>query len=145
MASIHRLRARAAKSAIKSYNAIPQKVELQVQSIEDEEERGAMYDKLVQLKRKEIQNIAREIARLFSSNAASPEGKDLDVFSMKLSEANKLDPVTLPWLKNPDDEESDDDPYLSFDDAFVRDWRLIGDTNDDGDDDIFNRSKQVLT
>ncbi len=139
--SIHRLRARAAKSAIKHFNSIPQQVEKIVQNI-DNEKKVEAYNRLIEAKRKEVIDIAKDIQMLIPSNAPSPEGKDLDVFSMKTSEANRLDAVSLPWLKNM--EEDDDefyDPYLSFEDAFVQQ-----DANDkkDGDENIL-RSTEVLT
>ena len=139
--SIHRLRARAAKSAIKHFNSIPQQVEKIVQNI-DNEKKVEAYNRLIEAKRKEVIDIAKDIQMLIPSNAPSPEGKDLDVFSMTTSEANRLDAVSLPWLKNM--EEDDDefyDPYLSFEDAFVQQ-----DANDkkDGDENIL-RSTEVLT
>lgn len=140
--SIHRLRARAAKSAIKHFNTIPQQVEKIVQDIDNDEKRVETYNELIEVKRKEVMDIAKDIQMLIPSNAPSPEGKDLDVFSMKTSEANRLDAVSLPWLKNMEEDDDDFyDPYLSFEDAFLQQ-----DANDkkDGDENVL-RSSEVLT
>ncbi len=153
-ASIHRLRARAAKSAIKQYNQIPQKVEKQVQSIADNEIRAKAYAKLVQEKQNEVVEVALEISTLIPSNAPAPDGKDLDVFAMTQFEASKLDSVSLPWLQNSDAEESNtedsiyDDPYLSVEDAFLHDLKRKSkqiELPDVESEDMFNSSKTVLT
>ena len=146
---MHRLRARAAKSAIKIYNSIPREVENQVRHILDERERANEYEKLVGAKRKEIIENAKSILTLIPTNAPSPEGKDLDVLSMKISEAEELDSVSLPsWLK-PDEslEESFDDPYLTFEDAFLKnkDKNPEEDLFSDNEDDTFLSNKRVLT
>ncbi len=149
--SVHRLRARAAKSVIKCFNAIPGQVEKQVANIEDENKRLHEYNSILKRKQKQMFKIAKEISLLIPVNAASPEGKDLDVFSMRMSEANQLDSVSLPWLKSTS-EETFDDPYLSFEDAFLYDQnQMAGDINPltnnnvDEDDDIFSNVDTILT
>ena len=141
--SVHRLRARAAKSVIKSFNALPRQVEYLVDNIQDQEEKVKEYNRLLMMKQKEMYLIAREISRLIPVNAPSPEGKDLDVFSMKMSEAKQFDSVSLPWLK--DIEENLDDPYLSFEDAFLHEQKAQNVDNIDEDDDLFKDVDTVLT
>jgi len=153
-ASVHRLRARAAKSAIKEYNDIAQIVEKQVQSIADDGERAVAYEKLMKEKKEDMMQVAMEISKLIPTNAPAPEGKDLDVFAMKQSEANHLDSVSLPWLqdsssnKSKSNENIFDDPYLSFEDAFLYDMNRKSkelELLDGESEEIFNSNKTVLT
>jgi len=154
--SVHRLRARAAKSLIKSYNSIPGEMKKQVKCIEDDKQREIEYMRMVQEERDEVVRTARELLTLLPTNAPAPEGKDLDIWSMRQSEASKFDLVSLPWLK--DDEgkgnnEDDfvEDPYLSLEDAFMHDFnrkrQILPDFEDDKDQDIFNKTttKTILT
>ena len=161
-ASIHRLRARAAKSAIKEYNAIPQmtKEDDHLQSIVDRDTREREYTRLVEKKKRDVRKVALEISTLISSNAWSPEGKDMDVFAMKQSEANQLESLSLPWLEDSDTDTSNsntnvnsednmyDDPYLSMEDAFLYDLKrkseLVNVPDIDGEE-LFNSTKAVFT
>ena len=92
---------------------------------------------------------------LIPPNASAPDGKDLDVIAMKISEANQLDnSAPLPsWLK-PDDEDEEggvyDDPYLSFEDAYLYDHELKYKNKEVPllnieDDDDFRNCRSVLT
>ena len=96
--SIHRLRARAAKSAIRRYNQIPEIFE------------GADVEK----EREKLTNSMKVFVTLIPSNAYAPEGKPLDVLSMRRSEAESLTPQssTLPFLNDDDDDDYITDPYL---------------------------------
>ncbi len=148
--SVHRLRARAAKSIIKCFNNIPSHVKKQVEHIQDEEEKSNEYKKLIRKKKKEMFKVAKEISLLIPVNAASPEGKDLDVFSMKMSEANQVDSVSLPWLDDVGKKDEFYDPYLSFEDAFLYDQKqrtknFVPTDDADGDDYIFKDVDTVVT
>jgi len=128
----------------------------QVKCIEDDKQREIEYMRMVQEERDEVVRTARELLTLLPTNAPAPEGKDLDIWSMRHSEASKFDLVSLPWLK--DDEgkgnnEDDfvEDPYLSLEDAFMHDFnrkrQILPDFEDDKDQDIFNKTttKTILT
>jgi hypothetical protein len=107
--------------------------------------------RLVEKERKKLMEGAMEVSTLIPTNAPSPEGKDMDIFSMKNSEADQLDSLSIPWLK-PDSQASDDDiyndPYLSYEDAFTHDlkqkYRKV-ELPDNDDEDIFKLSKTVIT
>ena len=114
----------------------------------DEEERGKEYKRLVERNRRKVMKVAMEISILMSTNAPSPDGKDLDVFSMKNSEANQLDSVSLPWLADTEEQTALYDPYLSFEDAYQYDLtrkKKEIEVSDNEDEDIFKTSKTILT
>ena len=126
---------------------MPEQVESMVKmmEIDNDQERAAIYSKLIEQGRRDMVKIALEIQMLISTNAPSPEGKDLDIFSMKISEAQQLDSVSLPWLKRSEDD-IDKDPYLSFEDAYLSNqehdaWYEWGVANETDGDIIFSKEK----
>lgn len=115
--SVHRLRARAVKSAIKRYNQIPAMVERDLEKMGSTNDRDRMKKKLVKEERMKLKKDVKRLLRLIPSNAPAPEGKDLDVLSMRQSEIFSTGPSLIPLLENiqsqsTDDQDSDIDPYL---------------------------------
>jgi hypothetical protein len=121
MPSVHRLRARAAKSAIKRYYQIPDivKADLQKNNIEDE----SILTRRVEEERVALKLSVVKLLTLIPSNSPSPEGKDLDVLSMRQSEVNSFSgKANLPFLEDDDflasgkaDNFIVTDPYLGDD------------------------------
>ena len=115
-------------------------MEKEVQHIQNAQEKDIMYNNLVDRRRKQLKDVAFEISMMIPTNAPSPEGKDLDVFSMKLSEADKIDSVSLPWLQK-DGEDIYNDPYLDYENVFLEDEKR----NIFEGEDVFNASKTIIT
>lgn len=127
--SVHRLRARAVKSAIKRYNQIPAMVDRDLEQMgESISDRIKMKRKLVEEERMRLKRDVQRLLELIPSNAPAPEGKELDVLTMRHSEVFSSGQSLLPFLENlesmDDQENSDFDPYLG-DDIFGNDDNTI--------------------
>jgi hypothetical protein len=127
--SVHRLRARAVKSAIKRYNQIPAMVERDLEQMgESISDRIKMKRKLVEEERMRLKRDLRRLLELIPSNAPAPEGKELDVLTMRHSEVFSSGQSLLPFLESlesmDDQEDSDFDPYLG-DDIFGNDKTIF--------------------
>ena len=131
--TVHRLRARAAKSAIKRYNRIPDIIKEEVENIADDVERENLAKNRIDEERTQLKVSVNRLLSLIPTNAPAPEGKNLDVLSMRQSEVNSLQTgaANLPFLNNEDPINDDGDDFI------VTDPYL--------DDDIFSRTKTVFT
>lgn len=86
--SVHRLRARCAKSAIKHYHEIPNLVRLEMSSLDLASPLSkTILDKEIRRRRHQLKLSALQLMKLIPVNAASPTGKDFDILTMKKSEA----------------------------------------------------------
>jgi hypothetical protein len=86
--SVHRLRARCAKSAIKHYHEIPNLVRLEMSSLDLASPLSkTILDKEICRRRYQLKLSALKLMKLIPINAASPTGKDFDILTMKKSEA----------------------------------------------------------
>jgi hypothetical protein len=119
--SIHRLRARAVKSAIKRYNQIPSMIarDLEKMTNLNNDDKEEMRKSLVKRERAKLKKSVKRLLELIPSNAPAPEGKELDVLSMRHSDFFPSGQSIIPFLDNihrPDDgENSYIDPYLGDD------------------------------
>jgi hypothetical protein len=125
--SVHRLRARAVKSAIKRYNQIPAMVERDLEKMGGKSDKETIKRKLVREERMRLKTDVMRLLELIPSNAPTPEGKELDVLSMRHSEIFSSGSSLLPFLESVqsmDDQDSDIDPYLG-DDIFGNENNII--------------------
>jgi len=135
--SIHRLRARAAKSAIKRYNLLPKIIKQRVDKISDPEEKIRVGLRLAEEARMEVRELAQTLLALIPTNAPPPEGKDLDIETIKFGDAKLLpipDPDSFvaiqeeapyPWkeaIRKQFGEDYVDDPYLNAEEIFVKEF-----------------------
>lgn len=89
--SVHRLRARCAKSAIKYYHEIPNLVRLEMSSLNLASPLSkTILDKEIRRRRHQLKLSALQLTKLIPINAASPTGKDFDILTMKKSEATSI-------------------------------------------------------
>lgn len=119
MPSVHRLRARAAKSAIKRYHQLPDIVKIELKGLKLYDE--SVFEMELEKERQCLKSSVLQLLSLIPSNSPSPEGKDLDVLSMRQSEFNSLSgKADMPFLQSDYLENDDDnviviDPYLDDD------------------------------
>jgi len=71
--SLHRLRARAAKSAVRWYNSIPDRAQEYLDSIEDLDERKTAGDELAERAGEKVESVVETLFSLIPTNAASPK------------------------------------------------------------------------
>lgn len=82
--SIHRLRARAAKSAIRRYNEIPNIIKDEVsRTVQDPSKRKEEERRRIVEEREKLTLIAQGFKHLIPTCAPAPEGKGLDVLSIE--------------------------------------------------------------
>ena len=116
--SVHRLRARCAKSAIKHYHEIPNLVRLEMSSLDlDSPLSKAILDKEICRRRHQLKLSALQLTKLIPTNAASPTGKDFDILTMKKSEKAFIGNTSSIFqggdaeISNDDDDDGIYDPY----------------------------------
>lgn len=135
--SVHRLRARAAKSAIKRLNEIPDEIEKKVQNIDSLEEQVKEGIRLAEESNKhELRHLANELITLIPIDAPPPEGKNFDIETLAQSDAQKIFPKSEqnmitsqekrdPWkeaIRREFGDEYVNDPYLNAEDVFVHEF-----------------------
>jgi hypothetical protein len=124
--SVHRLRARAVKSAIKRYHEIPDDYGGDADADANEEMQIRIAKERAKLKK-----TVMRLLSLIPSNAPAPEGKPLDVLSMRQSEVASLSGVAnLPFLRDDDDDDDPPEQLVDGRHVVVKDPYL--------DDDIFS-------
>lgn len=119
--SIHRLRARAAKSAIKCYNDIPDVVARENDDISDPMLKKSIIMKEIQRRRDKLKSDVCKLMVMLPSNAPAPEGKELEILTMRRSDLKsvQLNESLPPGLQNEDD--NDDRKKKSFIDPYLND------------------------
>ena len=135
--SVHRLRARAAKSAIKRLNEIPDEIERKVRDIKSLEEQVKEGIRLSEeSNEKELRYFAKELLNSISYDGPDPEGKDLELDTLSQSDAKGIFPDTErtmipsqekrdPWkeaIRREYGDEYVNDPYLNAEDVFVHEF-----------------------
>jgi hypothetical protein len=122
--SIHRLRARAAKSAIKYYNDIPEIVASENEGISDPKIKESIIRKEIQRRRDILKSDVNNLMLMLPSNAPAPEGKELEILTIKRSDLKsvQLNESLPPGLQIHEDDVDDEngprkngfiDPYLN--------------------------------
>jgi len=147
--SIHRLRARAAKSAVKRFNQIKKERKEHIDRTEDARERVKEERRMAELSKQEILYLRNELLELIPTNAASPEGKHLDIETLRQSDALKLN-VPIPnsdkfiesqekpnsWKTRYNDADLVDNAYFKEDELFVKEFMKKNSNKADNVDDI---------
>lgn len=119
--SIHRLRARAAKSAIKAYNNIPNDVKSEMITKSQSMSDPAIYAE-IDRRQKDLKVKVAELLTLLPSNAPAPEGKELEILSIGRSDLRSTKMDKTPTLEFENDQYRNDvksqeasfiDPYLN--------------------------------
>jgi len=144
--SIHRLRARAAKSAVTRYNQIKRDMD-DANSTRDERDTKTTFTAegskvAVDAGRREIHYIANELLTLIPTNATSPEGKDVNIETLRLPSNTNLPTNNIggsgssnwiesqekpadPWkarIRKEFGEDYVDDPYFNAEELFVQEF-----------------------
>ena len=153
---VHRLRARAAKSAIKRINEIPNEIEKKVQNIDSLEEQVKEGIRLAEESNEfELRYLANELITSIPVDAPSPKGKDFDIETLARSDADNIFPEKEeemifsqekrdPWkeaIRRDFGDEYIDDPYLNAEDVFVHEFmkkfrNVESNLNKEGDDSL---------
>lgn len=121
--SIHRLRARAAKSAIQFYNNIPDIVASEYEAISDPKLKESIIRKETRKRRGQLKSDVYNLMLMLPSNAPAPEGKELEVLTMKRSDLKsvQLNESLPPGLQNNEHNDEDVRKKKSFIDPYLND------------------------
>jgi len=111
--SIHRLRARVAKSAIKRFQQIPQELKEKVEGIRDPDEKIQIGSKLIESARLEVREMVHSLAHLIPTNAEAPDDKPVDIETLKKTDAMLLPTSLLTYETDKEDDDSWEDAILS--------------------------------
>jgi hypothetical protein len=127
--SIHRLRARAAKSAIKRFQQIPQELKEKVDGIQDPDEKMKTGLQLMESARLEVREMVHALAELIPTNADAPKDKPFDIETLKQTDAKLLPASIISYDIDKKDSDSWEDAILSqytrqYDDDMEEDKNL---------------------